>query len=110
MMIGRLTSRVRRIQHHLWRIGGKPHDTFEVEAELFGQAHGVVVVRRGDRDHSRKAERLPSNARRGGCRLERIAISPMRGQERKADVHVFERIALDETADTDGHASVVQLD
>lgn len=85
-------------------------DFLEAQAEFFEQGDGGLIGGLGDGDDALKAESRPAVVHHGGGGFARVALPPEFLQEREADVHVLEPIALQQAADADGRAGLFQLD
>jgi len=59
------------------------------------------IVRRDDGDDARDAERARAVVEHRGRGLAGVALAPPGGQVGKADIHVFERVALKQAAHAD---------
>src|SRR5476649_914228 len=91
-------------------LAGKLDVLLETQSDLLQEPDRGVVVRRGDRDDAVELEDLAAVGEHRLRRLDRVAPAPEARQEGEADVHVFERVALDEAAQPRGFARLLQLD
>src|SRR5277367_827365 len=89
---------------------GKLDHFFEAQAEFFKEGDGGLIVRLGDGHDSFEPQRGPAVVQDGRGGFAGVAVRPIFFQEREADVHMLERIAFEQAADSSGHGGIFQRD
>jgi hypothetical protein len=81
----------------------KPDHLLEFEAELLQEPDGALIIWQSNAEHSLQTKRAKAVVEHSPRSLESEALGPVFLQERKSNVGVLQRIALNKPADSDGY-------